>query len=790
MADSNQENQIPSLARPASAQHIQDGPCAQKPFTTDCSNSASQQQQQQSNNTNAQMAFATEGNPPANNGSLMNSNTLQPPVGSPHRSRPTTPVLLPGFASADLPSTAPNQPSPPAYQSPYAKSAPFPANNTHIMAPTPIHPPNNPQTYAQPRSGGATPAPTTSGPAAQGRMSSTLGYTSYTQDLREAVTQIRSGRLSPISHVCNALSIVSDTGYTPKTMQRLAGIMAGNPMINSVKVIQRLAEGYEEVCEKLDCRDVTIRQLHASQAQMQAEHARKTQQEVNDAVRLVRPPPWPTVQQEADLKNRDEKIKALEMFVGDQTKRVVELEAARDHAQNMQLDMRKTHEKELAAAKEQTARLAEELSDAKEQTERLTEELNAAQNQARQRQDFIQSQGSSQSNGYGHHHGDAPSQGQNQIFDRTQAFSLPQAFGQGPEFDFENLFAQQSPSQEQNNGYHQSSNLTQHHQQSFNDQFDFLQQPAMPGFSQNMLLPHGMDFGQLGGVESMDNPFGMSGQEGNLFQQEMSARRARTVQESFVPQSISNQQGRQGIQNMQGQFNGQDQHNSLTPGRQQRQPSQSQQSPQRFQNMPGQGQQNAFTPNRQQRLPSQQSPPRVQNNQVQGQAQGQRNDSSPNGQQTPQPKAKRGRPTKKSQQASAQQNMNGQAAQQTGSAFQSNSQNNPQVNSNQGHRRTTQTRGPRKAAAQSLPEMLAQQPTQGYQNNDQHQEYVQGQDASQQYVPPQTRKRNAATQEDQQGAETPQGEVGKITLDALRRSVRQKYGHAEVKLDGGFKRSF
>jgi len=707
----------------------------------------------------------------------MVSNNRQLPVGSPRKSRSTTPVTLPSSVSAPVPPNAPSQAPCPTYQSPYARSAPFPPVSSQIQTPTPIRPPYNPQVFTEPRSATATPTPAASVSASQSGVSSTPGYTAYAQELRQAAGKIRSGRLSPVSHVRNALVITSSTVCTPTSLQRLAGVMAGNPMINSVKVIQRLADGYEEVCDQLDERNATIRQLEASQIQMQAnqeqtqaEQARPTQKAIDaavvDALRIQRPAPKPTAQQEADLKVRDDKIKVLEEFAQIVTNRVKDAEATRDHAQNMQLDMKTKHEKELAAAKAEIERLEQELSD--------------AQSQAQLRQDLIQSQGSDQGNDDDHSHGHP--QGQIQAFDPNPEFFQSQAFVQGPPIDFERLFASQVPDTEHNQEHRQGSDFAQHSQQNFGGQQSFLQQPAMPGFSQDMfpsLLQQGFgsDMGLGLGLAPQTSAqvtavsFGMNSQPTQrdiLFQREMANRRARTVQESFSSQYSNTQQAAQEYQNTQGQIQGQ--YNPTTPSRYQRIPSHIQQSPQSFQNMPDQGrsQNSTPTPKKQRTLASQQSTPRSKNNQ--------------------------GRPTKKDQQVSAQQNMNSQAAQQLGPAYQD--QNDEPANQVPAQpRRTTQTRGPKKAQAPNQQTTLGlQMDGQGYQDNTQDRGYFQGPTGSQENLPPppKSRKRDASSQDDQQdgSSSTSQGETGKISLDTLRRNVRRTFPQGYVNLDGGYKRSF
>ena len=736
----------------------------------------------------------------------MVSNNSQLPVGSPRKSRSTTPVALPSSVSGPVPPNAPSQAPSPTYQSPYARSAPFPPVSSQIQTPTPIRPPYNPQVFTEPRSATATPTPAASVPASQNGVSSTPGYAAYAQELRQAAGKIRSGRLSPVSHVRNALAITSSTVCTPPSLQRLAGVMAGNPMINSVKVIQRLADGYEEVCDQLDERNATIRQLEASQAQLQAsqaqmqanqaqtqaEQARPTQKAIDaavvDALRIQRPAPKPTAQQEADLKVRDDKIKVLEEFAQIVTNRVKDAEAARDHAQNIQLDMKTKHEKELATKKAEIERLEHELSD--------------AESQAQLRQDFIQSQGSDQGNDYDHSHGHV--QGQNQAFDPNLDFFQSQAFVQGPPIDFESLFASQVPDTEHNREHRQGSDFAQHSQQSFVGQQSFLQQPTMPGFSQDMfpsLLQQGFGPGMgLGfglapqtSAQVTDVSFGMNSQPTQpdiLFEREMANRRARTVQESFSSQYSDTQQAAQDYQNTQGQIQGQ--YNPTTPSRYQRIPSHIQQSPQSFQNMPDQGrsQNSTPTPKRQRTLASQQSTPRSKNNQ----GQGYQNTPSPANLHTPQPRGKRGRPTKKDQQVSAQQNMNSQAAQQLGPAYQD--QNDEPANQVPAQpRRTTQTRGPKKAQAPNQQTTFGlQMDGQGYQDNTQDRGYFQGPTGSQENLPPppKSRKRDASSQDDQQdgSSSTPQGETGKISLDTLRRNVRRTFPQGYVNLDGGYKRSF
>ena len=598
--------------------------------------------------------------------------------------------------------------------------------------------------------------------------------------------------------------------------------MAGNPMINSVKVIQRLADGYEEVCDQLDERDATIRQLEASQAQLQAslaqlqasqaqmqanqaqlqssqvqsqaEQARITQKLIDaavvDALQLQRPAPKPTAQQEADLRVRDEKIRVLEEFAGIMTNRVKNAEAARDHAQDTQLDMKKKHEKELAAAKADIERLEQELSD--------------AQSQAQLRQDFIQSQGSDQGNDYDHSHGHP--QGQNQAFDPNLDFFQSQVFGQGPPLDFESLFATQSPDLQQSREHRQNSNFDQHNQQSFSGQQNFLQQPSMPGFSQDMFssfqqqgfgpgMGMGLGLAPLPGAQATDDPFGMNSQPTQreiLFENEMANRRARTVQDSFTSHNLEPQQGAPGYQNMQGQNQGQ--YNPTTPSRHRKMPSHIQQSPQSFQNMANQGrsQSNTPTPKRQRTMASKQSTPRSTKNQ----SQGHQDTPSPGLRQTPKPKGKRGRPAKKDQQAAAQQNPNDQTAQQSIQVYQN--QNDHQANQLQGpaqSRRTTQTRGPKKAQAPTQEASFGlQMDGQGHQESTQDQGYLQGPAGSQGNAPTpaQSRKRDASSQDDQQdeSADTPQGETGKISLDTLRRNVRSTFPHRQVDLDGGYEKSF
>ncbi|KAK0111013.1 hypothetical protein ONS95_001393 [Cadophora gregata] len=809
MADSHQAIRNSSLNLPTP-------PCVQKAFNAHYSGSAPHQQ---NNSNNAQTAGQDTPSISKDNDISVAPNNLRPPVSTPATptsSRPATPTLLPGFASTDLHPTAPNQPpppSPPPYKTPYAQSEPFPAAGTQIQAPSPVHPPSTSHTYAQPRSAASTPAPMYSDPALQRGISSTPGYLAYAQQLRQTnpATQykVRSGRLSPVSHVRNALSIVSDTGYVPPELRRLSGVMAGNPMINSVKVIQYIAEGYEDVCDKLDDRDATIRQLRAEKAQMQAEHARKTQHAVDDALRFsVRPQPQSTAQHVADLKNRDDKIKALEAFVSDQAQRITNCEAARDHAQNMQLDLKNKQEQEMAAEKKRSENYRQDLATEKDRCKKLAEELSAAQNHAQQCQDFIQTQASNQDNGIGQDHGHPQIQGEGQIFGQDQALLQPQGFGQGSEVDFDKFFASLHPEQEQHTGFHHNADFTQQSQQSFDDQLGFLQQPSMPGFPRDPFFPQTMSFGQVGGNQANEDPFTMGDHCGNLFQHEESARRARTVEQSFGLQNMPFQQGLQSYQTMRGQGQAQNQRNSLTPGRHQRIQSQVQQSPASFhsipgqnqhspprrQQTPGQAQRNAKTPDRGQAMEDQQSPPRSQGSQKQGQ----RAASMPIRQPTPQPaRGKRGHPTKNSDQVSAQQNANVPTAQQLASAYQNNHYSTPQANQALGPaRRTTQTRGPRKPSAETEQNISNHQLfPRGNQSVNQHDGLGLdlGHDGSHDNMPLQQGiKRGASSLDEQQEGEEgqPAAEVRKVTLDTFRRTLRQRIENGEIKIMKNYQRSF
>ncbi|KAG4433940.1 hypothetical protein IFR05_010585 [Cadophora sp. M221] len=524
--------------------------------------------------------MSAQSNQPPVRGSVMPSPALEAPR-TPSRSQSATPGVPQG---ADCQSSAPNQPPNPPYKSPYVPPAPLPApNGNTTMVPSQTYPRDTPQTYSQPRpqppAAPVVPAPTIPTLSQQALRGSegtrtSAGYIAYSNELRKATakSKVRGERLSPVSYVERALKIVADTVCVPSADARFAGVMAGNPMINSVKVIKSLAEFNEELEDKIDDRDAYIRQMHALQTEIKASHEQAikaaVEVAVGDALReAVRPLPKPTEEQVADLKKRDDIISALKEFIQDQTKRIIRLEDARDaairdaaardaEAQQQIEEAKRSNSQDLSLHDPQhyDGNLGHGHDQGYEQDERVEHDQGRGHDQGyEQNEGFENDQGHGHDQGYDLDQVQNFTQGELQNYDSNQGFNeTGQTFGQAPAFNFgqyPDLDHDFSP----NSKYHQAP-----------PQYD----PA--------------------NQQSFGGQRGMVGQQGMLLQQGLES------QPSFMGQHMM-----PNLQGMEDPF--------FTPHQQDVRPRFAQQNPPRAQDM--QGQQNSSTPNRRKRTPSQQSTP-------------------------------------------------------------------------------------------------------------------------------------------------------------------------------------
>ncbi|KAL5330540.1 hypothetical protein ACEPPN_000057 [Leptodophora sp. 'Broadleaf-Isolate-01'] len=539
--------------------------------------------------------MSAQSNQPPTRDNAMPSTTLEPPR-TPGRSRSATPGLPQGSGANDHLASAPNQPPPPPpYKSPYSHQVPFPASNgDQTMASSKTYPRTTPQAYDRPRSlppaaptvpkVPAPSVPTLSHQALRGseEIRSTAGYIAYSYELRKATAKnkVRSNRLSPVSHVQSTLDIVSDTVCVPSVDARLAGVLAGNPMINTVKVIKNLAEFNEDLADKIDDRDAYIRQLHDSQTQMQDSHAQAIKDAVDIAVsnalrEAVRPLPKPTEQQAADLKARDDTIAALKEFIEDQTERIMGLEDARDAAQQLLEEAQSSNSQDLSLHHPRT--YDENLGHGDDQGYNEDEGAEHGQEHGHD-QGYEQDESYELDQGHGYHQGQNFVHGELQNFDPNQGFNaIAQTFGQAPAFNFSQYPDLDQDFSPNSNYFRDPPQYSQENQEGFRGQQDMSSQQVMGG-QQGMLLHQGLEsqanfMGQrvMPDLQGMEDPFF------TLLQHDMHT--------MYTQQSPPRMQAIQGH------------HNSSTPNRRQRTPSQ--QSPPRSQTM--QGQRNSSTQHRRQK---------------------------------------------------------------------------------------------------------------------------------------------------------------------------------------------
>ncbi|KAH7333079.1 hypothetical protein BKA65DRAFT_564113 [Rhexocercosporidium sp. MPI-PUGE-AT-0058] len=609
MSNGSQQTQERSLKRPAPPSPFHNAFAAQRTFSAYYNTSTTYHHHHRN------IAMSAQSNQASPYGMPMPHSSLEPPR-APNYSCLTTPALPQSFTAPDRPASGPNQPPSPQYKSPYSHKAPVtPLGGNQAMAAAPNYSRNIPSTYNQTRSLTPAPmAPTISHQALRASEAerSTAGYIAYSNELRKAAARnkVRSNRLSPVSHVRNTLNIVADTVCMPSIDTRLAGVMAGNPMINSVKVIKNLAEFNEELADQIDDRDAYIRQLHASQVEIQDSHNQAIKEAVDAAVRdtmrdTVRPLPKPTEEQAAELKERDDRILALEEFIKDQAERILRLETSRDLAQDQLEQARRSSPQNIDFDQGEGYNqfLAQDQDEGHCQHEGYGHVVQHGHDQDHnQAQSYDQSPGDGHQS-YGHNEGYGRDQGHDQImcYDQNEGHGhgQPQNFAQGDlqNFDLNQDFDANVQTFGQTSEFSQYPDLDQVFTQNLN---------YFRGLPQNEQEQQQGLRGQqvMGSQQGMASPQSFGGQHGILLQQGIEG------QLGFVSQKMRNLQG------MEDPF--------VTPRQQDAsvlQAIHAQQSPQLFHSM--QDQHNPSTPNRRQRSASQQSPQGAR-------MQGQRHSSTPN----------------------------------------------------------------------------------------------------------------------------------------------------------------